>query len=279
MTNTRDNSTPLGDLFGGDVIPPARGAVSDRARKRRYVPKTYGETEVNAARRIISHWNQQFAGVSGAFRANDEPCNIKAYVKLIRSAGRESADMENPFSYIDEAVVRQAITLYRTDPANMRISRWKRFSAWLTGESIDFYKSKIKIEGHAKLQVAQVRVKAVDRAETVRKIATHRLVEIATWAAQNRRTALAFLRIPPPAATASPEVLEEREQWLVIAERRESLSSAQREDLSKRARTVFGEHFNRAIGSKPEDVAIVDGIELALIALYPNDKRLREGAA
>lgn len=278
MTQGRDNSTRVGDiaggLFGPGVLPPQRGEVSDRARKRQYVPKTYSDAEVNEARRVIAHWNQVFAGVAGASRANPgDACNIKAYVKLLRSITKA----EGLFDYIDEAVVKQAIYLYRTDQANGKLGRWKRFSDWLTCESIDFYKSRMRIAEHRKLHVAQARQKEMDRAAKLKRIVTHKhLGQVCTWAAQARVSTLEFLLRPPPRSLGKDEGPDnERQELIALCRRRNGLPPGVRESLSTGARTVFGDYFNRPIGSKPDDAAILEGIELALIDLYPNDSRLR----
>ena len=261
-----------GGLFGPGVLPPQRGEVSERTRKRQYVPKTYSEAEVNEARRVIAHWNQVFDGVNGARRANPgDACNIKAYVKLLRSIPKA----EGLFDYIDEAVVKQAIYLYRTDPANGKLGRWKRFSDWLTCESIDFYKSRIRIAEHKQLHAAQARQKEADHVAKLKRIVEHkRLGQVCTWAAQAGVPTLEFLLRPPPRSLGKDEGPDsERQELIALCRRRDGLPTAVRESLSTGARTVFGDYFNRAIGSRPNDAAILESIELALIDLYP--KRLQ----
>ena len=61
-------------------------------------------------------------------------------------------------------------------------------------------------------------------------------------------------------------------EFLELISLRDGLSPAVREDLSKRARTVFDCHYRRAAGTGHQDRAQLEAIELALIDLYP--KRL-----
>ncbi len=83
MPRTGSQPEQINALFP-EALPPKREQVSGRAYKRRYIPKTYAQADVDAARRVIAHWNRTFNGVRGAYRANPgDACNVKAFVRMV----------------------------------------------------------------------------------------------------------------------------------------------------------------------------------------------------
>lgn len=273
MPQTPARLDAVGPLFA-DVLPPVRGEVSPRAYKRRYIPKTYRPEEVGEAKRIIRHWNEAFANVLGAYRANPgDACNIKAYVRMLRNVGKSEGLFQ-----IDERVVRAAITAYRRDHYNSKLGRWMRFAAWCTCENIDARAADARVTAHRREQ-PRTAGQAVDEHKRVADaIVKHRcLADHCIAAAKQRVTFKAWLEaeLPNPRLTEGPR--REITGMIALADRRAGLSPAVREDLSKRARTVFDCHFIQPVGYRDHDSARLEAIELALIDKYP--KRLAETIA
>lgn len=250
---------PIGALIP-DAVPLQRGQVSRRAWKRGYIPKTYSEEEVNAARRVIAHWNRQFKGVDGAYRANaNDSCNVKAFVRMLRACNKS----DGLFEFGEQDACR-AITGYRNDPNNGRLGRWKRFKDWLTPENIDFYVGRHKVAEHRVAQPATVKRKVDARTAAARRIIEHEgIVDLACIAARTRGT-LQTLIDGSPTQPLSKRIAS-------LLHRRAMLNETPLAALSKRARTVFEAAFHRPPGADRQDRARLDGIELAL--LDPDSQR------
>ncbi len=255
---------PLGVLFPG-ALPPQREQVSKLKYKRRYIPKTYTPAEVDAAKRVIAHWNSKFAGVSGAYRANPgDACNIKAFVRMLRRCEKSEGLFD-----IGEKQACRAITGYRQDPNNNKLGRWKRFRDWMTAESIDFYVGREVVKTHRREQPKTVS-RAVDQttAAAARIVRHKKLVDLAVLASRTnltpRQVVHEYVQGGVEEAKALPPILD---RW-------EALASADREALSNRARKVFAAYFHRPPGKDRHDPARLDGIALALL-----DLDTRKGAA
>lgn len=264
------------------AAPPVKGEITDRAYKRRYVPKTYKPHEVEAARRVIAHWNRTFPrDLTGSKRANPaDACNIKAYVKMIRLAAKSGGVFD-----IDERVVIAAIDAYRRDPERMRVSCWTYFRSFCTCEMVDACAARVRRTAHRREQPKRAKRETADRAAQAKRIATHKGWDaVCVTAAERRVRLLDFLRASlggtgggtgvPPVNDPGPRRAILELDALIKA--RDRLSDPAREAMSKRARTVFDVHYSRPVGARPHDAARLEAIELALMDLYP--KTINEAA-
>ena len=255
----------IGALIPG-VLPPQRGKVSEQAYRRGYFPKTYSQAEIDAAKRVIRHWNVQFTGVTGAYRANPgDACNTKAYVRMLRRCEKS----EGLFQF-SEQDARSAITAYRGDVSNNRLGRWKRFADWCVAENIDFYVGQNRVHQHRVEQpkLAQRQKRSITIAAT--RIVKHKeLVNLAVLASKGHTPLHAALREMSNQSSRN----ECAREVLALFERRESLDFATKQALLGRARKVFDAYFHRPPGQDQYDAARIVGIELALLDRAGQDGR------
>jgi len=262
---------PIAALFP-EALPPVRGQASDRAYRRGYVPKTYPQSEVDAAKRVIAEWNRQFKDVTGAKRANPgDACNVKTYVKMLRSARRS----EGLFDF-DEADVIAAIRAYRSDPERLRAGLWAKFSNWLDCENIDFQLNRIGRARHAKEQPRQVARRLAEEHRSAKEIRDHKgLVGLCVKAGGLRQSPRAYSAdVLYAARQAGDEDLAAKCLEIIeIFDRFNRLEPAAfgTQRLYARAAEVFRAAYGRAPGQRPHDDARIKGLQLALLDLDAGD--------
>ena len=260
----KSQPTSVGALFP-EAVPPNRDELSKRAYKRSYIPKTYSTSDVDAAKRVIRHWNNVFRGLEGAYRANvGDACNVKAYIWMLNKCQKS----EGEFAF-DERAACAAITAYRNDQNNCRLGRWKRFRDWMSVESIDFYRSAIAVAQHRARQPKTARREKDQVTSAAAKIVRHR--DLVSTCITAERNGVSVARALHDARRRIDSTRLERLAFLV--ERHASLDETERDALSARAREVFKAFFGRQIGSDRRrlDGARLEGIELALLDIGGKD--------
>jgi len=255
---------PARDLFN-QAIPVQRGDdVSDRAFRRRYIPKTYGTREIAEARRVIAHWNKHFQGTPGGYRANrNDACNVKAYARFLRHCQESKGDF--PFT---EKEVCLAITRYRQAATNIRLRAWKRFRDWIDVENVDRYLGDARVSQHAVDQAAKAKAEAAKRKAWALKIIRHRgVVDAAVRAAKAGSSLDAMCQKTQREAEASGNV--KAHDWCArtrgyMATLR-ALPPERQAEFASRAEDVYEAAYDKAPGCELEAPARLYAIQLVLL--------------
>lgn len=254
------------------LIPAA--AISDRARKARWVPASYGPDLVAAARRIMDRWNATIHAAGGPRVNAGDAGNVRAIKRFFDRCRRS----DEPFCRIDEAALMRAIAAYRDAPCNAKLASWKRFRHWLDPEQVQIQLDRILAEQQSSETYATVADLAAAKEKRIQAELIDRFADLARAANDAGKSLRAYLRdgwqIADEAA-ASPhcgqlEILRRRAdlsiwtQRLELLRRFDGLAIADRAAFERQAAALWTSHHGRAPRDCDAARNLLLGVSLAL---------------